>query len=149
ETDSPSGPLPLSPGVRPGSDAVSTAEEAAGRAVELAEQASKEGTFGGGGLLVDRARRVIAQAKKAGIRDGHVADPTAHVERQLIDWYAARGDRALPAASELTIVSSLDPCAMCAGAILRSGMKVIAVAEDLKSGVHDNLEPRRMPHELF
>lgn len=142
-------PLPLSPGVHPGAGVVSTAENAAGRAVELAEQASKEGTFGVGGLLVDRSGRVIAQARNAVIRDGHVADPTAHVERQLIDWYAQGRARGLPSPDELTIVSSLDPCAMCAGAILRSGMKVIAVAEDQKSGVHENLEPRRMPRELF
>jgi hypothetical protein len=48
----------------------------------------------------------------------------------------------------LTIVSSLDPCAMCAGAIMRSGMRVIAIAEDNEAGVHEALKPVHMPPEL-
>src|SRR5262245_38585665 len=37
---------------------------------------------------------------------------------------------------------------MCAGAILRSGMRGIIVAEDYLAGVHENLKPRHMPRDL-
>jgi cytosine deaminase len=141
--------LNLTPGVRPGSSTLRTAEEAAARTVDLAERAGKQGTFAVGGLLVDNSGRIIAEATNAVIRDGHLSDPTAHVERQLVDWFAHERRRGLAvSARNVTIVSSLDPCAMCAGAILRSGMRVITVAEDNYAGVHDKLRPLRMPEEL-
>jgi tRNA(Arg) A34 adenosine deaminase TadA len=102
-----------------------------------------------GGLLVDESGRVIAEATNAVIRNDHLSDPTAHVECQLVDWLAQERRRGLSLSTRnVTIVSSLDPCAMCAGAILRSGMRVIIVAEDNFAGVHENLKPRHMPREL-
>src|SRR5262245_50241031 len=142
-------PLELSPGVRAGTSTIRTAEDAASRAVALAEEAGKQGTFAIGGLLVDDSGRVIAEATNAVIRNGHLSDPTAHVERQLVDWFAYERRRGLSLSPRnVTIVSSLDPCAMCAGAILRSRMRVVIVAEDKVAGVHDNLKPRHMPREL-
>jgi tRNA(Arg) A34 adenosine deaminase TadA len=142
-------PLELSPGVRAGTSTIRTAEDAAARAVELAEEAGKRGTFAVGGLLVDESGRVIAEATNAVIRNGKLSDPTAHVERQLVDWLAQeRRRRRSLSPRNLTIVSSLDPCAMCAGAILRSGMRVMIVAEDNFAGVHENLKPRHMPRDL-
>jgi len=142
--------LDLTPGVRAGRTTIHTAEEAAAHAVALAEEAARQGAFGVGGFLLDRTGRIIAEAVNAVVRDGAVVDPTAHVERQLIDWYCEARHRGSSApASELTIVSSVDPCAMCAGAILRSGMNVIAVAEDQSSGVHDAGKPHRMPRGLW
>jgi tRNA(Arg) A34 adenosine deaminase TadA len=140
--------LNLSPGVRAGTGAILNAEDAAARAVALAEEAGKQGTFAVGGLLVDDSGRIIAEATNAVIRDNHLSDPTAHVERQLVDWFARerQGRRLSP--RDVTIVSSLDPCAMCAGAILRSGMRVVIVAEDNYAGVHAHLEPLHMPAEL-
>jgi tRNA(Arg) A34 adenosine deaminase TadA len=144
-----SAPLELSPGVRPGTSTIRTAEDAAARAVELAVKAGKQGTFAVGGLLVDETGHIIAEATNAVIRSGKLSDPTAHVERQLVDWLAQqRRRRRSLSPRNLTIVSSLDPCAMCAGAILRSGMRVIIVAEDNFAGVHENLKPRHMPREL-
>jgi cytosine deaminase len=140
----------LSLGVTPANGTVATADDAARRAVSLAEEAARSETFGIGGLLIDRRGRVIAQAVNAVIRDGIVRDPTAHVERQLIDWYFAHtATEPLPAPSELIIVSSLDPCAMCAGAILKSGFAAVAVAEDPLSGVHEGGYPRRMPSAIW
>ena len=141
--------LELSPGVRAGTSTIRTAEDAAARAVALAEEAGKQGTFAVGGLLVDESGRVIAEATNAVIRNDHLSDPTAHVERQLVDWLAHERRRGLSLSPRhVTIVSSLDPCAMCAGAILRSGMRVMIVAEDNFAGVHENLKPRHMPREL-
>jgi tRNA(Arg) A34 adenosine deaminase TadA len=142
-------PLELSPGVRAGTSMIRTAEDAAARAVALADAAGKQGTFAIGGLLVDDSGRVIAEATNAVIRNGQLSDPTAHVERQLVDWFAHERRRGLSLSPRnVTIVSSLDPCAMCAGAILRSGMRVVIVAEDKVAGVHENLNPRHMPREL-
>ena len=143
--------LDLTIGVTPTSGSIVSANDAAGRAAALAESSAASETFGVGGLLVDRDGRILAQAVNSVIREGVVADPTAHVERQLVDWYfQQRTHSTLPAPDDLVIVSSLDPCAMCAGAILKAGLSAIAVAADTASGVHgqDGL-PHRMPRELW
>jgi tRNA(Arg) A34 adenosine deaminase TadA len=138
-----------SPGVRPGVGLVHSAEEAAHRAIALAQESSRQKSFGVGGFLMDKRGRILAEATNAVIRNGELWDPTAHVERQLVDWHAEAFHCGLSAQpGELTIVTSLDPCAMCAGAILRSGMRVIAVAEDHEAGVHECLRPVHMPAEL-
>ncbi|MDZ3990587.1 hypothetical protein PspTeo4_02368 [Pseudomonas sp. Teo4] len=66
-------------------------------------------------------------------------DPTAHAERRLIDWYFENQQRlALPAPAELTVVTTLDPCAMCAGALLTAGFNVAVSAHDTFAGInHD------------
>src|SRR5262249_2875871 len=80
--------LELSPGVRAGTGTIRNADDAAGRTVALAEEAGKQGTFAVGGLLVEDSGRVIAEATNAVIRNDRLSDPTAHVERQLVDWFA-------------------------------------------------------------
>jgi len=140
----------LFPGVRSVSTRLSGPRQAASRAVELAWQAAASGTFGVGGILADRSGQVLAESINAVIEHGRVEDPTAHVERQLVDWYfeaRRRGTAAAPP-EDLVIVTSLDPCAMCAGAILLSGLNCIAVAEDPTSGVHKDGKPTRMPEQL-
>ncbi|MDB5961151.1 MAG: hypothetical protein JWP59_2445 [Massilia sp.] len=109
---------------------------AAGEAVA----AKTQGTFGVGGVLLDQRGNVLKSLHNMVVRDGLIFDPTAHGERQLIDWYFAERARgaALPDPHELTIVTSLDPCAMCAGAILAAGFKVVVAADDAKAGIdHD------------
>ena len=86
----------ISPGVRPGNGFVRSAEEAAARAVALAEEAGKQGTFAVGGLLVDDSGRIVAEATNAVVRDNRLSDPTAHVERQLIDWVFRERSRGQP-----------------------------------------------------
>jgi tRNA(Arg) A34 adenosine deaminase TadA len=142
-------PCSEDPGVRSGRAVVHSAEEAAGRAVELAKEAAKQGTFGVGGLLVDKFGNVMAEATNAVVRNGETCDPTAHVERQLIDWYTSRPRRLreIPL-RDLTIVTSLDPCAMCAGAIMRCGIQAIAVAEDNQAGIHEAFKSPSMMPEL-
>ena len=141
--------LPLSTGVTPAHGRITSAEEAASRVAELAEKAARSRTFGVGGMLIDRRGTIYAEAVNAVVRDGVVRDPTAHAERQLIDWYFVQPDAALPSPSDLIIVTSLDPCAMCAGAILKSGFAAVAVANDPVSGVHESGEPHRMPKALW
>ena len=107
-------------------------------AASLAIAAKTEGTFGVGGVLLDERGNVLKALQNNVMRDGLVFDPTAHGERQLIDWYfseRAQG-RALPPPADLTIVTSLDPCAMCTGAILSAGFNLVVAAHDPTAGVN-------------
>ncbi|WP_338770971.1 nucleoside deaminase [Massilia sp. METH4] len=102
--------------------------------------AKAQGTFGVGGVMLDAFGNVLQAVHNQVIRDGVIWDPTAHGERQLVDWYyaeTAKG-RALPPPHEITIVTSLDPCCMCAGAILAAGFNVVVAANDRNAGInHD------------
>ena len=102
--------------------------------------ARTQGSFGVGGVLLDQAGNVLKSLQNNVLRDGLIFDPTAHGERQLIDWYFAERARggALPPPEETTLVTSLDPCAMCSGAILAAGFKVVIAATDSNAGInHD------------
>ncbi len=78
--------------------------ELAERTATLAEQAAQNGTFGVGGLLVDRDGNVIIEMMNTVIdQDGYLNDPTAHVECQIIDEYlAAHKQRRDPASPKRT-----------------------------------------------
>ena len=100
--------------------------------------AKENGTFGVGGVMLDQVGNVLKAVANDVVRGGVVHDPTAHGERQLIDWYYAERAKgvALPEPHEITIVTSLDPCAMCAGAILAAGFQVVVAACDPKAGTN-------------
>lgn len=102
--------------------------------------ARTQGTFGVGGLMLDQHGNVLQSLHNNVIKQGLIFDPTAHGERQLIDWYYAERakGRALPAPADITIVTSLDPCCMCSGAILAGGFNVVVAAPDHNAGInHD------------
>jgi tRNA(Arg) A34 adenosine deaminase TadA len=97
-----------------------------------------QGTFAVGGVLLDQQGNVLKAIQNNVVRNGLIFDPTAHGERQLIDWYfseRAKG-RDLPEPGELTIVTSLDPCAMCTGALLEAGFNVVVAANDRGAGIN-------------
>ncbi|MTV37255.1 nucleoside deaminase [Duganella radicis] len=103
--------------------------------------AKTQGTFGVGGLMLDQHGNVLQSLHNNVVKDGLIFDPTAHGERQLIDWYYAERakGRDLPAPQDITIVTSLDPCCMCAGAILAGGFNVVVAAPDKSAGInYDN-----------
>ena len=103
--------------------------------------ARTQGTFGVGGVLLDGAGNVLQVMHNNVVMQGQVSDPTAHGERQLVDWYFAQQARgaALPPPSELTVVTSLDPCCMCTGALLAAGFRVVVAAADARAGInYDN-----------
>jgi tRNA(Arg) A34 adenosine deaminase TadA len=109
---------------------------AAGEAIA----ARSQGSFGVGGVLLDQYGNVLKSLQNNVVKDGLIFDPTAHGERQLIDWYFAERakGRKLPEPHDITLVTSLDPCAMCGGAILAAGFNVVVAANDPKAGVnHD------------
>jgi tRNA(adenine34) deaminase len=78
-------------------------------------------------------------------------DPTAHAEIVAIRAAAATlGDWHL---TDLTLVVTLEPCVMCAGAILSARIpRVVFGAWDDKAGavgsVHDLLRDRRLNHRV-
>ncbi|MBV7536386.1 nucleoside deaminase [Duganella sp. sic0402] len=100
--------------------------------------ARTQGTFGVGGLMLDQHGNVLKSLHNNVVKDGLIFDPTAHGERQLIDWYYAERakGRALPPPQDITIVTSLDPCCMCSGAILAGGFNVVVAAPDQESGIN-------------
>ena len=106
--------------------------------VDAAVKAASQGTFGVGGVLLGPHKEVIAISCNRVIADGKLADPTAHGERQVVDWYfeqKAQGSQ-LPKPEDCTIVSSLDPCMMCAGSILTGGFNVVSTTLDTRAGVN-------------
>ncbi|WP_141881595.1 nucleoside deaminase [Homoserinimonas aerilata] len=78
-------------------------------------------------------------------------DPTAHAEVLALRAAAeARGDWHL---DDTVLVVTLEPCVMCAGAILAARVPVVVFgAWDEKAGaagsVHDLLRDRRLPHRV-
>jgi tRNA(adenine34) deaminase len=99
-----------------------------------------------GAVIIDENGNVIAQA--ANMREAQ-HDPTAHAEVLAIRWAAERlGTWRLDRA---TLVVTLEPCVMCAGAIVLSRLsRVVFGAWDPKAGavgsLYDLLRDRRLNH---
>lgn len=128
---------------------VKNADEAAALVLSMAQEANRQGTFGVGGAIIenDTGRVIMAMHNKVlqalGNNLGplsntiYISDPTAHGERQLVYWYYENKTALnLPDPSALTVVTSLDPCAMCAGTLMTSGFNVAVVAYDDFAGVN-------------
>lgn len=120
---------------------ICSAEQAAALAADQAENSAQNGTFGVGGILLGPDNDVVCVMLNRVLEDGKIADPTAHVERQIVDWYFEQRKNGvdLPEPGCMTIVSSLDPCLMCAGAILGAGFNVISVTHDPDAGINVDL----------
>jgi tRNA(Arg) A34 adenosine deaminase TadA len=120
---------------------------------QVAQTASSNGTFGVGAALIHIGTgRIVHRMANGVLRPIHsslngqssdngahlsVFDPTAHSERRLLTWYHRNRVRLnLPDPSDLLLVTSLDPCVMCAGAALQSGFRVAVVATDELAGVN-------------
>lgn len=139
---------------------VANAEQAATLVLAIAEEANRLGTFGVGGAIIENSTgRVIQVMHNNVLRllgegigslscQPYTADPTAHGERQLVSWYFANR-KGLPPAGELTIVTSLDPCAMCAGSLLVAGFNVAVVAHDDFAGVDWDFAQHNESQPLF
>jgi tRNA(adenine34) deaminase len=100
-----------------------------------------------GAVILDEAGSVIARARNRRELD---ADPTAHAEIVAIRQAAqALGRWRL---SGLTLVVTLEPCTMCAGAVTVSRLtRVVYGAEDPKAGavgsLWDVLRDTRLNHQ--
>jgi len=99
------------------------------RAIELAHQAELEGEVPVGALLV-KDGEIIAEGWNRSIGDH---DATAHAEIQVLRkaGSALENYRLL----DTTLYVTLEPCPMCAGALLHSRVKrIVFGAPDLKAG---------------
>ena len=99
-------------------------------------------------LVIDANGEVIARGHNE--REQH-ADPTAHAE--IVAIRAAAAARGTWRLDDVTLVITLEPCTMCAGAILQARIpRVVFGAWDDKAGavgsVNDVLRDRRLPHRV-
>lgn len=114
-------------------------------ALDLAREAVKRNEVPIGAVVV-RDGSIIAAASNRTIRD---QDPTAHAELLAIREASSKLDRWR--LDDCTLYVTLEPCAMCAGAIVLSRMKrVVFGAWDDKAGmagsVGDLLRHPRLNH---
>ncbi len=117
--------------------AVTSVQDAVYLTADQVLAASDQGTFSVGGVLMDTDGNVIHSLHNNVVKNGLTADPTAHGERQMIDWYYENKETlSLPEPEELVLVTSLDPCLMCTGAILESGIHTVVSANDDYAGIN-------------
>jgi tRNA(adenine34) deaminase len=119
-----------------------------GLALEQAAAASTSGDVPVGAVVVDAGGRVIGTGVNRREADG---DPTAHAEvLALRSAAAALGEWRL---SGCTLVVTLEPCAMCAGALVLARVsRLVLGAWDPKAGaagsVWDLVRDRRVNHRV-
>ncbi|MET9950116.1 nucleoside deaminase [Streptomyces sp. NPDC006339] len=87
------------------------------RAIEIAAHAVTLGDAPYGSLLAGPDGTVLAEAHNTVRRDD---DITAHPELKLARWAARELDP--DTAADTTMYTSCEPCGMCAGALVRSGL---------------------------
>ena len=116
------------------------------QAISLAKEAAIKGDVPVGALVVDDSGKIIGQG--ANLREQE-NDPTAHAEIVAIR-NAAKKIRNYRL-DDLTMVVTLEPCGMCAGAIAQSRIKrLVFGAFDEKAGavgsIWDLLRDTRATH---
>lgn len=96
------------------------------RAIYQAREAEKIGEVPVGAVLVDAEGKILAATSNRTIKDN---DPTAHAEILALRTAAIRvGNYRL---TGTTMYTTLEPCAMCAGALVNARVKVLVF------GAHD------------
>jgi tRNA(adenine34) deaminase len=116
------------------------------RALELAREALASGDVPVGAVVVDAGGRIIGTGRNTRERD---ADPTGHAEIvALREAAAVRGEWRL---NDCTLYVTLEPCTMCAGAIVQSRIAhLVFGAWDEKAGavgsLWDVVRDRRLNH---
>jgi tRNA(adenine34) deaminase len=116
------------------------------RALQLAARAAASDDVPVGAVVMDAGGTVIGEGLNLRERDH---DPTAHAEVVALRAAAAsRGDWNL---ESCTLVVTLEPCVMCAGAVLQSRIsRLVFGAWDEKAGaagsMYDVVRDRRLPY---
>ena len=100
------------------------------QAISLAQEVKSSGDVPVGALIVNEAGEIISFGKNEREKDN---DSTAHAEIVAIRGAGEKlGSWRL---DELTLIVTLEPCVMCAGAILQSRLKrLVFGAFDQKAG---------------
>ncbi|MDJ0773646.1 MAG: tRNA adenosine(34) deaminase TadA [Mastigocoleus sp. MO_167.B18] len=100
------------------------------RALELAEDAGNCGEVPVGAVIIDSFENVIAEAGNRKQRD---QDPTGHAE--IIAIRTATQNLRSWRLLNCTLYVTLEPCPMCAGAIVQSRLKLLVYGiDDPKTG---------------
>ncbi|WP_331742703.1 nucleoside deaminase [Streptomyces sp. NBC_01006] len=110
------------------------------RAVAIAAHAVTLGDAPYGSLLAGPDGAVLAEAHNTVRRDD---DITAHPELKLSRWAARELDH--DTAARTTLYTSCQPCGMCAGAIVRSGLGRVVYALSTAQLVELNPESGAWP----
>lgn len=116
------------------------------RALALAREALADGDVPVGAVVVDGSGNVVGTGRNTRERD---ADPTGHAEIvALREAAVARGSWRL---DDCALYVTLEPCTMCAGAIVQSRIKhLVFGAWDEKAGavgsLWDVVRDRRLNH---
>lgn len=116
------------------------------RALALAEAAGASGDVPVGAVVMDASGRVIGEGRN--LREA-THDPTAHAE--VVALREAAASRSSWNLEGCTLVVTLEPCVMCAGAVLQSRIsRLVFGAWDDKAGaagsVYDVVRDRRLPY---
>ena len=117
-----------------------------GRCMELGARAEAAGDVPVGAVVVSGTGEVLGEGFNTRERD---ADPTGHAELNALR--AAAGSRGSWRLEDCTLAVNLEPCAMCAGAIIQArAAAVVFGAWDEKAGasgsVFDVLREPRLNH---
>ncbi|MCM3615168.1 tRNA adenosine(34) deaminase TadA [Microbacterium enclense] len=118
------------------------------RAFALAAEAAAADDVPVGAVVVDADGHVLGEGRN--LREV-TNDPTAHAEVVALRQAASRiGSWHL---ADCTLVVTLEPCVMCAGAILQARVpRVVFGSWDAKAGaagsMYDVLRDRRLPHRV-
>jgi tRNA(adenine34) deaminase len=121
--------------------------EAMNEAFALAEEAANDGEIPVGAVIVDRDGRIIGRGRNR--RES--GDPLGHAELYAIRQAAeAIGDWRLEGT---TMCVTLEPCAMCAGALVNARVeRLVYAASDPKAGFCGSLgnlvQDARLNHRL-
>jgi tRNA(adenine34) deaminase len=102
-------------------------------ALRLAEEAAEHGEAPIGAVIMDGNRVLSAERN----RMEALRDPTAHAEMLAIR--AALAERGTGRLDGCDLYVTLEPCAMCAGAIAHTRLRrIYFAAEDVKAGAVEN-----------
>lgn len=118
-------------------------------ALEEAKKAPLHGDIPVGAIVLSAEGDVIAAGHNTRERDN---DPTGHAE--IVALRQAGEHLGTPRLDGCTLVVTLEPCVMCAGAIAQAGIRcLIYGAFDEKAGAcgggpHDLVRDRSLPHRV-
>ncbi|WP_345803431.1 nucleoside deaminase [Microbacterium sp. AZCO] len=116
------------------------------RALALAAEAGRAGDVPVGAVVLDAAGAILGEGRN--LREA-TGDPTAHAE--VVALRAAAASLGSWNLEGCTLVVTLEPCLMCAGAALQSRVsRVVFGAWDDKAGavgsMYDVVRDRRLPY---
>ena len=118
-------------------------------ALQVAIRASRAGDVPVGAVIISPDGNLVASGHNTRQRDN---DPTGHAE--IVALRAAGDAVSSPRLDGHTLVVTLEPCVMCAGAIAQAGIsRLIYGAWDPKAGAagggpHDLVRDRSLPHRV-